>query len=381
MSVGGKVRQTTIKSAAALCQSAVVALLLLSTGAFAASAQDWQAGANADWQRVLVAAKKEGRLSVAGPAELAQPITDGFLRDTGIDVEYLGGEARDRSSRLGREIRSGNVTLDFVFSGGVELPLVTEGYFEDEKARLMLPGVTDPKNWSGGALKWVDNTQQYMLQTHAYVTSVPIYDGNAVKLGELTSWKDLLNPKFKGKIVVYDPRSGGPGVQVAGYVGSQMGMDFLKSLYIGQDVVYSLNSRQMAEWIARGVYTVGLGVLTSDYITLKDAGITNLIPADLKDGPGTLSGGFSVVLLPKGAPHPNAATVFLNWFASQPGQKIYSAAMKTVSRRSDIEADPSIPSYTVPKPGIAYQDQYNEGWLTNVRAVVIGQALQAIGGK
>lgn len=359
----------------------VIAAVLVSIGAFSASAEEWQAGANADWQRVLTAAKKEGRLSVAGPAELARPLTDGFSQDTGIEIEYLAGEARDRSSRLGREARSGNVSLDFVFSGGVELPLVKEGFFEDEKARLMLPGVTDPKNWSDAKLKWVDNTQQYMLQTHAYVSTVPIYDGTSIKPGEIKSWKDLLNPKFKGKIVAYDPRSGGPGVQAAGYIGSQLGMDFLKSLYVGQEVVYSLNSRQMTEWIARGVYMIGLGILTSDYITLKEAGITNLIPASLGDGPGTISGGFSVVLLPKGAPHPNAATVFLNWFASRPGQEIYSKAMKTVSRRTDVPIDSSIPDYTVPKPGIPYQDQYSEDWLTSVRAVVIGQALQAIGGK
>jgi hypothetical protein len=55
--------------------------------------------------------------------------------------------------------------------------------------------------------------------------------------------------------------------------------------------------------------------------------------------------------------------------------------MKTVSRRTDVSVDSSIPDYTIPKPGVTYQDQYNEDWLTSVRAVVIGQALQAIGGK
>ncbi len=369
------------QSVATLCRAFIMAAFLLTAGGFSAWAQDWQAGANADWQRTLAAGKKEGRLSVAGPPELAIPITDGFLHDTGIEIEYLGGEARDRSSRLGREARSKNVTLDFVFSGGVELPLVKEGFFEDESARLILPGVTDMKNWSGGVYKWVDNTKQFMLQTHAYISTVPIYDGDTVKPGELTAWKDLLKPQFKGKIVAYDPRSGGPGVQTASYIGSQFGMDFLKSLYVGQEIVYSLSSRQMAEWVARGVYMVGLGVPAADYATMRDAGITNVMLASPTDGPGTLTGGFSVVLMPKGAPHPNAATVFLNWFASRPGAAAYSKAMKTGSRRTDVPLDPSIPAYTVPKPGVTYQDQYTEDWLTNVRAKVMEQALQAIGGK
>ena len=248
-------------------------------------AADWQAGAGEDWKNTLAAAKKEGRVAVAGPAQLAGPLTEAFQRDTGIEVEFLGGETRDRSSRLAREVRTGKVTLDFVYTGSVELPLVKEGFFEDERARLTLPGVTDMKNWAGGQLKWVDNTKKYMLQTQAFVSSVPIYDGNSIKPGELTTWNELLEPKYKGKIVAYDPRSGGPGAQIAGYIGATKGIDFLKSLYVGQAVVYSLNSRQMTEWLARSTYLVGLGIPAADYLTVTNAGIKSLVPAEMKDGP------------------------------------------------------------------------------------------------
>ncbi len=364
-----------------LYRAGFIASLFLVVCAFSASAQDWQAGADAAWQRTLAAGQKEESLAIAGPPELAGPMADGFLRDTGIRVDYLGTSASERSSRVGREVRSGNVTVDFAFLGSADIALVKEGFFEDEKSRLILPGVTDPKNWNDGKLKWVDNTQRYMLQTASYVSSVPIYDGNAIKPGELTQWHDLLAPKFKGKIVVFDPRSGGPGMQMAGYIGSQLGMDFLKSLYVGQEVVYSQNTRQMAEWVARGVDIVALGMLTSDYSTLARAGVTNLAAADMKDGPGTISGGFSVVLMPKKAPHPNATTVFLNWYASRPGQEAYVKALNVISRRTDVAVDPSVPAFTVPKPGVTYQDQYSEDWLLNVRTVVIAGVMQAIGGK
>jgi ABC-type Fe3+ transport system substrate-binding protein len=353
----------------------------LAIGAGPAHAADWQAGAGPEWHAILAAAKKEGTMAVAAPPEIAGPMTEGFNRDTGIDIEFLGGETRERSSRIGREVRAGRVTIDFLFTGSVELPLVKAGFFEDLKSKLILPGAADAKNWAGGELKWVDNTSRYMLQTQAFVSSVPIYDGNAIKPGELNTWNDLLQPKYKGKIVAYDPRSGGPGAQIAGYIGATKGIDFLKSLYVGQEVVYSLSSRQMTEWIARGVYMVGMGIPSADYLTLTNAGVKNLIPANLKDGPGAVSGGFSVVLIPKGAPHPNAATVFLNWVASAPGQIAYSQGLKTISRRTDVPLDPSVAAYTVPKPGVTYQDQYNEDYLVNVRAKVLEQVMQAIGGK
>ncbi|MFM9972847.1 MAG: ABC transporter substrate-binding protein [Burkholderiales bacterium] len=345
-----------------------------------AQAQDWQAGASAEWQKTLAAAKKEARIAVAGPPHIATQISQGFLRDTGIQVEYLGGESRSTASRVTREVRANNVTLDFFFTGTAELMLAKEGFFEDLAAKLMLPGAKEAKNWKGGELKWIDNTKRFMLQTHAYVSAVPFYNSNLVKAGELTSWKDMLKPQFKGKIVAYDPRSGGPGQSMAGYVGSNLGMDFVRQLYVGQGPVYSMDSRQMAEWVTRGVHAIGLGILAPDFISFRNAGIKHLQPTDLKDGPGNLSGGFSVVMIPRGAPRPNAAIVFLNWFASKPGQEIFTRAYSVPSRRVDVGLD-GVPEYIVPKANVKYEDQYNEDFITNVRQGVIKQVVEITGGR
>jgi ABC-type Fe3+ transport system substrate-binding protein len=353
---------------------------LLASRADPVSAADWQAGADPAWQQILAAARQEGQVVVAGPADLAKPFTAAFLGDTGVQVEYLAGEFRTISSRVIREIRAQNVTIDVMLTGTAELPQVKEGLFENERSRLKLPGVTAPENWAGGELKWIDNDKRYMLQTQAYVANTPFYDASSIATGDLTSWQDMLKPGFKHKIAVYDPRAGGPGQAVAGYIGAQFGIDFLKSLYVGQDVVYSLDGRQMAEWVSRGVYWIALGVQTPDYLVFHDAGLANLKPAALADGPGNLSGGTSVILLPKGAPHPNAATLFLNWYASQPGQAAFSRAYRQPSRRTDV-SEASIVDFTIPKPGAKYLDQYNEEWVLHGRARIISEIIAAIGGK
>jgi ABC-type Fe3+ transport system substrate-binding protein len=358
----------------------VLGVLAAMAGAAPAMAQDWQDGAGPEWQKVLAAAKQEGHVAVAGPSELAVPMTEAFLKDTGIQLDYLGGVAAVNASRVAREVRAGNVTIDFMFTGTAELPLVKQGFFEDEKAKLLLPSVSDPKNWADGKLKWVDNDQKYMLQTQASVTSTPFYDTNAAGPGGLTSWKALLDPKYKGKIVAYDPRAGGPGQQMVGYIGATLGIDFLKSLYVGQGVTYSQDSRQMAEGVSRGIYAVALGVLTPDWVRLHEAGLNNIVVASMTDGPGTLSGGFSVAIIPKNPPHPNAATVFLNWAASRAGQRVYSQVEKQPSRRVDVH-DPSIVDFTVPKEGVTYLDQYNEDWALNQRAKIIDEVLTALGGR
>src|SRR4051812_8831701 len=67
---------------------ALIALLLLPLPARA----DWQDGAGADWQRLLEAGRKEGKVVIAGRPDLAVPMSAAFKRDTGITIDYLGGE-------------------------------------------------------------------------------------------------------------------------------------------------------------------------------------------------------------------------------------------------------------------------------------------------
>jgi ABC-type Fe3+ transport system substrate-binding protein len=50
------------------------------------------------------------------------------------------------------------------------------------------------------------------------------------------------------------------------------------------------------------------------------------------------------------SPHPNAATVYLNWFLSKEGQTLFSRAMGYVSSRLDVPVDHGLP-WRVPQPG------------------------------
>ena len=130
---------------------AACAAAVLLTSAHARAA-DWQAGGGEAWQKVMTAAKKEGTVVVTGPPQLTKELVEGFERDTGIKLDYVAGEARVTASRVVRELRANNVTIDVSLTGTAELPIAKEGFFEDEKSRLLLPGVTDTKNWAGGEL-------------------------------------------------------------------------------------------------------------------------------------------------------------------------------------------------------------------------------------
>ena len=158
-------------------------------------------------------------------------------------------------------------------------------------------------------------------------------------------------------------------------------MDIFRRLYGEQQIVLSATSRQMVEWVLRGTTLVALGTLPPDIEHFREAGVKTLTVGNLTDGPGALLGGSSVLAEPKEAPDPNAAAVFLNWYASQPGQQVYAGVWKIPSRRTDV-AVAGIPDYVVPKPGVAYIDQYTEQWyLERYLGKYQSALVEALGGR
>jgi ABC-type Fe3+ transport system substrate-binding protein len=118
--------------------------------------------------------------------------------------------------------------------------------------------------------------------------------------------------------------------------------------------------------VARGEYPIGIALVQFAIEIYRKQGlpITRVYP---KDGPGSLTGGFSVVMLIKDAPHPNAAQLFANWFASKEAQTIYEAQMMETSLRTDI-AGTNLPDYVKPQPGVAYPiDDYSFEHYNKVR--------------
>jgi ABC-type Fe3+ transport system substrate-binding protein len=369
-------RRTALMGGAALAGLAVSS----SSGRAIAQTQgDWQAGAGSEWTKLLQEARKEGTVTVAVQlGVLSEPIAMGFERDTGIKAEILVGRPPDQVARLSREARAGNVTIDVSVGGTGEISLIKEGLLVPIKPQLLLPGVAEPGNWRGGKVVWMDNDQTYMLQTTNWVHGWPLINNTSVDPKSLTSWKDLLRPELKGKIAVDDPQNPGPGQAAAAYLGATFGIDFVKDLYLGQQVVYTRDARQLVEWVARGTHSVGLGCILSAVEPFRRQGMSQLEVPFLADGPGALTGGFSVVKQAKGAPHPRAAQVFINWFASRPGQEIYSRATLEPSARADVKID-TIPDFVVPRAGAKYLNQYEETWYLTERTRLSTAINQALG--
>ena len=178
--------------------------------------------------------------------------------------------------------------------------------------------------------------------------------------------------------VAHDPRGPGPGQGATSWLYNTKGLDFVKDLFLGQEAKYTSDSRQVVEAVVRGTYPIAFGAIQFMVERFRRQGIKNMAIILPEDGPGYLTGGFSVLKQPKNVPRPNAAKVFNNWYASRPGQEAYESVMLETSRRKDVET--GLPDYLKPKAGVNYYEAYNEKIYFS-RKVVVKAITDALGSR
>jgi ABC-type Fe3+ transport system substrate-binding protein len=328
-----------------------------------------------EWDKVLARARQGGRVTLGtnlGTPEFRQGITTAFAKRYGVTVELRVLEGAELVTVAGRECAAGRTSMDVLLGGLSELiTLHPKGCLAPVKPRLLLPEVVEGKYWRGGVLKFNDIEGQYLLQLSEFASfGRLLLNTDHIKPEELRTTADLLKAKFKGKIAGFDPRISGAGQATAAYLLTVFGEEYIRKLYLGQSIVYSTNHRQLSEWVARGTYSMALGVQERGFEPFVKEGFPLKVLNSLDDAPGYLLGGSGVVKVMKDSPHPDGAIVLLNWLASKEGQEICSRTIDQPSRRVDVQLD-DVPSYLYPKPGVKYLDTYSHEFYTKKRPEVI----------
>lgn len=312
------------------------------------------------WDELVAAAKQEGRLVVLGPAhqEVRQALPAAFKARFGINLEYLGGPASAAAVKLRAERSAGVYTADATLAGIQTMATILhrEGMLEPIKPWLILPEVLDGTKWKRGSLWFMDPEQQYVLRLFSTESEEFSINTQTVKPGEIKSAKDLLNPKWRGKIATHDPTVPGTGSNQAARFYVQFGEDFVKQLYVDQKPMISRDERQLTDWLLRGTYPIVFGVDDARIEEMRREGLPVLAMTSLADLPGTVAVGNGLVGMFKNAPHPNAAKLFVNWLASKEGLEVYARAAKWATTRTDINEESFVPPESIPRPGIDYFD-------------------------
>ncbi|MDB5728207.1 MAG: ABC-type Fe3+ transport system periplasmic component, partial [Noviherbaspirillum sp.] len=214
-------------------KKSIVLLVSMWFAMFASSSIAQTRDRQKSWDETLAAAREEGKVVVTGPpdAQVRKALPAAFKARFGITMEYIGGRGGDAASKLRTERSSGAaISVDAMLAGGSTMApiLHREKLIDPIKPVLILPEVLDTSKWKNGKLSYMDPEQQFILKLSD--TRTPLFHINTreIQPSELRSTRDLLDPKWKGKIALMDPTVPGTGNNTAAQLYAQLGEDFVR---------------------------------------------------------------------------------------------------------------------------------------------------------
>jgi iron(III) transport system substrate-binding protein len=260
---------------------------------------------------------------------------------------------------------AGQYLTDIVINGTTtQLDLVEASVLDPIPPYLVGPESREAAKWLGGDFDYSDKANRYNLVVSSYVKTPFAYNPSQVTPSDLSSYRNLLDPKWRGKLTMFDPRSAGAGLATMTffYTTEGLGKEFIQQL-VANGLNISRDDRQILDFVVRGQYAIALAPSENFASQLRSRGVVVelLRPDAVREGSYLTAGVGSIGLLNQG-PNPNATRVYLDWFLSRDAQYVFNKATGYVSRRQDVPTD-YVSDDLVPKPGQTYQANYKQQYV------------------
>ena len=265
---------------------------------------------DAEWKKVVDAAKKEGKVVVYNGAvgtPALPKVGAAFEAKYGVRMELLEARASELRERIRTEQASGKILGDVSHNGSTTTALqLAENTFQPHGSlpngkRPVAPFAADD------------------IRIPIYVITYGILvNTEMVKPAEEPkTWQDLLNPRWKGKILSDDMRALGGGAVFFMVTTQKYGKEFHEKL-AQQQPHMNRELRGNYPRIARGEYPLYFPFTLPDSLELKGLPVKPILPPE-----GSPYVRFDGAIF-KGAPHPNAARLFMDFLLSDEGQLSYA---------------------------------------------------------
>jgi iron(III) transport system substrate-binding protein len=268
----------------------------------------------ADWDKIVAAAKTEGTVTFytglpGNPT--TKKISAAFEKKYGIHMDVLELRATELRERVRAERVGNHPTGDVMHTSANQ----TRQIWMDDKTVDNIGPLPNARDLRADVSEsWVDrdvNIPTFLLNYGILVNSNMVTE-------PIKSWSDILDPKWKGKILADDFRAIGGGSSYFSVTYEKFGRQFHEKL-AAQSVAFTRDMREAERRVARREYAIYLPWLVNYLPSLKGLPVKAVLPQE-----GVVYLPYASSLLTK-APHPNAARVLIDFMLSDEGQQIYAS--------------------------------------------------------
>jgi len=279
------------------------------------------ASAHAQSAKSLEAAKKEGKIVAYGSLEsdTVDAIMNAFKKKTGLEIEYWRASATKVMDRALSEARAGRPVADVIITNDNPLRLMQKQNFfqkyESPSASNFPPDAIDP----------------FLGPRYRNVIIGVLYNTSAIKAADAPkSLEDLVNPKYKGKLVMPDPTQHTTTTQWVTSLHKVMGKEkadkYIRDLAAMKPIMVE-SLLPAAERVTTGETPIAITYVKYAFIFGKKGA-----PLDYVRLPKMLGDGHYIGLAAK-APHPNGGKAFIDYFLDNESMKIMASRGEFVNRK------------------------------------------------
>jgi iron(III) transport system substrate-binding protein len=271
--------------------------------------------------KLIEAAKKEGKAVVYGSLEsdTFDAISKAFTKKTGIEVEYWRASATKVMDRAQTEYRAGKPGFDVIVTNDNPLQLMQKekmfAKYDSPSAKAFPKEAIDPN----------------LGPRYRNVIIGVVYNKSMVSPADAPkSLEDLVNPKYKGKLVMPDPTQHTTTTQWVASLDKLMGKEkaekFIRDLAAMKPILVE-SLLPAAERVSTGETPIAITYVKYAYIFGQKGAPMEYVRLPKMLGDGHYLG------LDNRAPHANAARVFIDFFLGDESMKIMAKLGEFVNRK------------------------------------------------
>lgn len=315
----------------------LAAVLLVSFAAPAVSS----AAMSEHTKKLITGAKKEGSLVFRTHSmnpEVFQTIAKAFRKEYGLSghkMRHSLMRAGALMARTKKELKAGVKSVDIIHLGCPNAckQLAKDGHlmkYESPEYKFYDKDVTSGTG-AAAAVKgyWIS----------AMISYFGVAYNREMTGRDLNSWEDLLDPKFKGQIIMQDiSRSSTTSYTYSGYRKSTP-LSFFKKVAETQRPTVILSNRAILNRLLAKEFAIG--VFVTSRLVYKEHMRGNKHIKVFHPGGKNVAIGYHAMIL-KNAPNPNTAKLFIDFMHSKKGQEILAPLMGYGIARKDLNVPAAV---------------------------------------